>query len=203
MAKNKVYVRINGSEYTIIGEEAEDYLFLISRFLDKKIKETLAGNPKHSNTSAAVLAALTITDDLFKLRKENAELKNVIKEPEDKLISISNDLEEINSSYEKVCKEYENYKQKMEEEKEDTSVVQAAYNELYESYIKKNEAYDGLLSECLKLRESNEQLEREVEAVNEKLSEFKSELLEREIENVKINKEFKDFRGSYGKRTNK
>jgi cell division protein ZapA len=203
MAKNKVYVRINGSEYTIIGEEAEDYLFLISRFLYKKIKETLTANPKHSNTSAAVLTALTITDDLFKLRKENAELKNVIKEPEDKLAILSNEFEDIKFEFAKLSKENENLKLQLEEGNEDKRVVQAAYNEVYENYVKKNEGYDELLAESLKLQEHNDELTLEIEALNEKLSELKSQLLEREIENVKINKEFKDFRGSYNKRINK
>lgn len=202
MTKNKVYVRINGSEYTITGEEAEDYLFLISRFLDKKIKETLSANPKHSNTSAAVLTALTITDELFKMRKENIELKNVIKEPEDKLTNLSKDLKDVNTAYINICTEYENLKVQTEAEKEDVGVLKAAYDELYESYIKKSEEHESLLNESLLIQEKNTILEKAVHDTNLKVRELKDELLESEIENVKINKEFKDFKGNYGKRNN-
>lgn len=202
MGKNKVYVRINGSEYTITGEEAEDYLFLISRFLDKKIRETLSANPKHSNTSAAVLAALTITDDLFKLRKENAELKDVIKEPEDKLEELSTEFEKIREAYINVCNEYESFKQKIDKEKDDVATLQNAYNELYENYMKKSEEYDNLLNESLQFQEQNSTFEKEIAELNERLRELKDELLEREIQNVKINKEFKDYKGSNSKRNN-
>lgn len=202
MAKNKVYVKINGSEYTMIGEEPEDYLFLISRYLDKKIKETLAANPKHSNTSAAVLTALTITDELYQVRKENEELKTIVREPEDKLTSVSNECEEVKAAYISVCNEFESFKQQNETDKEDIDELKKVYNELYENYIKKNEEYETLLNETNQLQEHASNLEKENADINLRLRELKDELLESEIENVKVNKEFKDFKGSYGKRNN-
>lgn len=202
MSKNKVYVRINGSEYTIIGEEAEDYLFLISRFLDKRIKETLSVNPKHSNTSAAVLTALTITDELFKLRKENTELKKGLKEPEDKLLELSEEYEKIREAYVNICNEYEDYKAQVNEERGDTQALQDGYNELYDNYTKKNEEYENLLNESLQFQEQYNELEKELAATNDRLRELKDELLEREIENVKINKELKNFKDNMSKRNN-
>ncbi|WDC83562.1 cell division protein ZapA [Caloramator sp. mosi_1] len=41
---NKVVVKINGVEYTLMGEDTEDYLFSIANFVDKKIKEILSSN---------------------------------------------------------------------------------------------------------------------------------------------------------------
>jgi cell division protein ZapA len=202
MTKNKVYVRINGSEYTMTGDDPEDYLFLISRYLDKKIKETLSINPKHSNTSAAVLSALMITDELFKMRRENAELKNIIKEPEFKLSQLEQEYETLKNNYAKVSNEYEELKLSVDGEKEDVSALQSAYNQLYESYVKQNEEYDNLLNESLKLQEQNSKLETELTGLNEKMITMKDELLENEIESVKVNKELKDIKEAYSRRNN-
>jgi cell division protein ZapA len=202
MIKNKVLVKINGSEYTIIGEEAEDHLFLISRYLDRKIKETLSINPKHSNTSAAVLTALMITDELFKFRKENTELKKVINEPEEKLMALRNEVEELKVANITLSNEYESFKQNSAEEKVDTEVLQNAYNEIYESYIKKNEEYDNLINEALKLEELNTALDKELQEIKLHMRELKDELLESEIEHVKLNKELKNLKEALGKRNN-
>jgi cell division protein ZapA len=202
MMKNKVLVKINGSEYTIIGEEAEDHLFLISRYLDRKIKETLSVNPKHSNTSAAVLTALMITDELFKFRKENTELKKVISEPEEKLKALSNEIEELKILNITLSNEYETFKQNTAEEKVDTGVLQNAYNEIYENYIKKNEEYDNLINEAIKLEELNTALDKELQETKLHMRELKDELLESEIEHVKLNKELKNLREAHGKRNN-
>ena len=202
MIKNKVLVKINGSEYTIIGEEAEDHLFLISRYLDRKIKEILSINPKHSNTSAAVLTALMITDELFKFRKENTELKKVINEPEEKLKALGYEVEELKAVNITISNEYESFKRNAKAEKVDTGVLQSAYNEIYENYIKKNEEYDNLINEALKLQEQNTDIAKELEDTKHHMRELKDELLESEIEHVKINKEMKNLRESYNKKNN-
>lgn len=200
MTKNKVYVKINGSEYRIVGEEAEDYLFLISRFLDKKIRETLSVNPKHSNTSAAVLTALTITDELFKIQKEHLQLKKDINEPGEKLDKLNKEFDEVKIAYITLNNEYEAFKQKVADEKDDIDVIQKSYEDIYSSYIKKNEEYENLLKESLELQEINMDQEKEIADLKFRMDELKSELLENEIEHVKINKEFKDFKESYGKK---
>lgn len=202
MAKNKVYAKINGSEYTITGDEPEDYLFKISRYLDKKIKDTLLANPKHSNTSAAVLTALTVTDELFQVRKEVGELKKVINEPGEKLLLLSEELEDESAKNANLHIELDNIKLQREAEKEDFNQLQKAYNELYENYIKKNEEHENLLNESLQFQQQSNEFEKEVSKMKEKIRELKDELLESEIENVKVNKELKNLKEAMNKRNN-
>lgn len=200
MAKNKVYVKINGSEYTITGEEAEDYLFLIARYLDRRIKETLTTNPKHSNTSAAVLTGLMITDELFKIKKENIELRKHMNEPEDRIKELESELENVKNEYMNLSSEYENFVKNINEEKEDIGTLQNAYNELYENYMKKNEEYENLLNDSLHMQEQIVNMEKDNADTKQRMRELKDELLESEIELVKINKELKEYKESYGKR---
>lgn len=63
---NVVTVVINGIEYNLKGQENEEYLHKVARYVDKKLKHTLDTNPKLSLSDASVLTALNAADDMFK-----------------------------------------------------------------------------------------------------------------------------------------
>ena len=63
---NIITVKINGLEYNLKGEESEEYLHKVAIYADRKIKGLSENNKKLSMTSAAVLSAVNITDELFK-----------------------------------------------------------------------------------------------------------------------------------------
>jgi cell division protein ZapA len=63
---NVINVDINGMEYNLRGEESEEYLHKVARYVDKKLKSIIESNPKLSVSSAAVLTALNAADDMFK-----------------------------------------------------------------------------------------------------------------------------------------
>jgi len=81
--RHKVIVKINGRDYSIIGEEPESYIRGIGQYIDELICEVLGKNSKLSESMATVLAAFTLADDLNKARKENAELEKIIGEFDD------------------------------------------------------------------------------------------------------------------------
>lgn len=193
MPKNKVIVRINGSEYTLTGEEAEDYLFSIANFVDKKLKEVLYSNSKHSTTSAAVLTALTLADDLFKARREIEMQKTSLKVPEEKIKEYQKECEEIKLAYLGVCKEYEEYRTNQEAKEEDVENLREEYNKLYTSYMEKNDEYERLIRENSYVLEQNQVLEGKLDEKDLHIQSLKDELLESEIELVKVKKENKDF----------
>lgn len=102
MTKEKVTVRINGSEYTLKGDGSEAYLYSIAGYVDKMLKDVLGSNPKHSNTSAAVLTALTVTDELF---KTNQELNNAKKEmtiPREREANLAAKYKELEQGYKSI-----------------------------------------------------------------------------------------------------
>lgn len=63
---NIITVKINGVEYNLKGEEQEDYLHKVARYVDKKISHILDNNPKLSTSSAAILTAINAVDDGLK-----------------------------------------------------------------------------------------------------------------------------------------
>lgn len=192
MPRNKVIVRINGSEYTLMGEESEDYLFSIANYVDKKVKEVLQSNSKHSTTSAAILTSLTLADDLFKARREIEIQKNSLKAPEEKMKEFQKEYEELKLDYMNICKEYEDLKQTQESKDEDLNNLKEEYNKIYSSFVDKSHEYEKLLRESTYAKEQNKALENKILENDTHIQNLKDQLLENQIELVKIRKDYKD-----------
>ncbi len=73
---NTVTVVINGIEYNLRGKEDEKYLSEVAAYVDNKIREISGSNKKLSTSSAAVLTAVNIADELFKC---DLEIGNITK----------------------------------------------------------------------------------------------------------------------------
>lgn len=63
---NIVTIKINGIEYNLKGDEKEEYLHVVASYVDKKIKGIMGNNEKLNTSSAAILTAINIGDDMFK-----------------------------------------------------------------------------------------------------------------------------------------
>ena len=79
---NKLTVKLDGQEYTIVSEESREYMLEISDIVNKKLLDIKIQNNKLSTSMAALLVALNIADDLKKsevkqkeLAEENEDLK--------------------------------------------------------------------------------------------------------------------------------
>jgi len=72
---NIVTIKINGIEYNLKGDEREEYLHMVASYVDKKIKNIMGKNEKLSTSSAAILTALNLGDDMFKSNSLCKELK--------------------------------------------------------------------------------------------------------------------------------
>ncbi len=72
---NIITVKINGVEYNLKGEEQEDYLHKVARYVDKKIANILDNNPKLSTSSASILTAINAVDEGLKKEEEIENLR--------------------------------------------------------------------------------------------------------------------------------
>ncbi len=70
---NRVKVKINGEDYYIKGTVSEEYIKQVAQYVDRKMYNLEKNNPKLSRTHLAVLTAINITDELFKLKQEYDE----------------------------------------------------------------------------------------------------------------------------------
>lgn len=83
--KNKVYVRIAGKDYTLIGVESDEYIQKIAMYIDKKMNEIMKVNSKLSTSMAAVLTAVNVADDYVKAHESEVHLKKELKQLHEEL----------------------------------------------------------------------------------------------------------------------
>lgn len=123
---NRLIVKINGHEYTMCGEESREYLLRIATYVDEKMKEMAAVNPKLSTNMIAVLTALNTADDVFKYKEELDKIKKDYTDPLDDLnrlknliLTLEHDLAEKNECIEQFEIEIEKKELELEELKKD------------------------------------------------------------------------------------
>ena len=83
--KNAVRVFIGGEEYTVRSELPPEYTREVAAYLDAALKRVRDTLPMVESHKAAILAALSITDELFQARRGDREAA-------DRLSSMANDL---------------------------------------------------------------------------------------------------------------
>ncbi len=69
-----VQVEIFGQMYNIKGKDDPSYIRDLAAFIDAKMKEVQKGTGTIDPHRVAILTALTISDELYRLRAENATL---------------------------------------------------------------------------------------------------------------------------------
>jgi len=83
--KNAVRVVIGGEEFTVRSELPPEYTREVAAYLDAALKRVRDSLPMVESHKAAILAALSITDELFQARRGDREAA-------DRLSSMANDL---------------------------------------------------------------------------------------------------------------
>ncbi len=78
--KQPVRVTIFGEEYTLRSEMDPEYTRECARHVDEAIQEAHVGSHVTEPHRAAILAALEITDRLFRVRAERDELREEVRE---------------------------------------------------------------------------------------------------------------------------
>jgi cell division protein ZapA len=72
--KNAVRVVIGGEEYTVRSELPPEYTREVAAYLDAALKRVRDSLPMVESHKAAILAALSITDELFQARRGDREV---------------------------------------------------------------------------------------------------------------------------------
>jgi cell division protein ZapA len=75
-AKSRVHVKIYGEEYTMRGPSSPDYMKRVAYYVDEKMKLIGQANNRLGINKIAVLTAINLTDELFRVRQELQALEN-------------------------------------------------------------------------------------------------------------------------------
>lgn len=77
---NRIAVRLAGDEYIIRGEDAPEHMAGVARYVEEKLHAMREANPKLAKTQLAMLVALSLADELCKLRREHEEIRHLLAE---------------------------------------------------------------------------------------------------------------------------
>ncbi|CAB1251770.1 cell division protein ZapA [Clostridium sp. MT-14] len=188
---NVVTVFINGIEYNLKGDEQEEYLHKVASYVDKKVKNILENNSKLSTSSAAILSALNVADDMLKVQNNNdelskqvRELKKVEKVYEDQINSLKKQLkytEELNGEFKEKLKKAESDDQLKEKDKQIEKLKEEIeiIKETTQKYIKEN----------TKIIEENKELKFQVQSGKYKIIDLQHKLIENQINLAKEKKQ--------------
>lgn len=83
---NQVNVKIFGQEFTIKGEDTPQYVQALAEFVDKKMREVASASSVITSHKVAMLTAINIADELFRLRQEKEEQEKKFGETVDQWI---------------------------------------------------------------------------------------------------------------------
>lgn len=92
--ENRIVVNICGEDYTLVAEESSAYMQRVGTHVSEKLSEVL-NTAKVGRTDAAVLAAVNITDELFKAQIAGEQLRGQIKGYLDEAAKAQNEVSEL------------------------------------------------------------------------------------------------------------
>lgn len=78
--KQSVRVNIFGEDYPIRGDADSGYILRVGKYVDLKMREVAEKLPNKSPLMVAVLAAMNITDELFKEREDKEKKLSDVEE---------------------------------------------------------------------------------------------------------------------------
>lgn len=172
---NIITVIIDDVEYNLKGNEDEEYLNRVAFFVDKKIRNIKSKNEKLSISSAAVLTAINIADDMFKSQEIYSELLNRYRDLEEQQNSLKNENSNLKAYGEET--EYKNQQLKLEIEDlmntEDRCKVDEVNRELEVVKIELQALKEKSEKEIKALQEKNLELENERDLLEKRLVEEK------------------------------
>lgn len=76
----KVTAKILGEDYTIRGRAPQGHIEQVARYVDERMREIAEAYPKLGTSRVAVLAAINMADELFKLREQYDQLTQLLEE---------------------------------------------------------------------------------------------------------------------------
>jgi cell division protein ZapA len=77
-----VEITILGQKYLIKGNSSKEYMRQLADFVDGKIREVYRRSPGTTPMKAAILTALVLSDELYRIKKDHASVTQSIKKIE-------------------------------------------------------------------------------------------------------------------------
>jgi len=206
---SNVSVNIFGSTYDIKGSEQREYILKIANYVDENMTRISKHYTQYSSVMMAVLAAVQITDELYKkdevIDEMQREKEKLLMEFEHK-ISMSeeskNSYIEQKKSAEKYLKNYQDSQKELYEKYELLRDTQVKLEKVQEDHL-------ALESENIKLKEkvtnigsSSSDQGKEMEELKARNLEIENHFFDTQMENVQMKKQIEQLKKEVELKTN-
>jgi len=98
MAKTRVTLNILGKEYTIVGDDPEEYIQRVGLYVDKCMREIAEKSTRVNTATVSILAAINIADQYYKSKESESEIQKELNDSR-------REIERLNTSIKKADKE--------------------------------------------------------------------------------------------------
>lgn len=78
-------VQIFGSEYRIASETDPEHIRKVASYIDQKMREVASALALRTRSTVAVLTAVNLADELFKIEEEGRRIDQISREKADQL----------------------------------------------------------------------------------------------------------------------
>ena len=85
-----VRVQIFGSEYRIASETDPEHIRKVASYIDQKMREIASALALRTRSTVAVLTAVNLADELFKIEEESRRIDRISREKADQLAASVN-----------------------------------------------------------------------------------------------------------------
>ena len=85
-----VRVQIFGSEYRIASETDPEHIRKVASYIDQKMREIASALALRTRSTVAVLTAVNLADELFKIEEEGRRIDRISREKADQLANSVN-----------------------------------------------------------------------------------------------------------------
>ncbi len=164
--KKKVDIVIDGRNFTVVGNESEDYIKSLAAYVDSKMKEVTKNNKKLSYSMASILTAFNIADNYYKVSIKLNEIQEQAKQPiekydvlKEKLFQAKKSINELEKERLIVRRENEEHKKLI---KKQEKALELKENELRENETIIKELQDKLFENQIELIETKKELEETI-----------------------------------------
>ncbi|WP_303005468.1 cell division protein ZapA [Romboutsia ilealis] len=195
---NKVIVKINGSEYPMVGPKSEEHMLRVARYVDQEIRKITTANPKLSTSSASILSAINIADVFFEccdeneeLLKENEELNKKVGTGEEEL---KLEMKKLELSLQSKAKSEQDLKTKIDELNKLIEEQKSKISKLENDIQSKDKQIKEYKVEVDELKDLTKIAEEKARVAEQMSSKFQNDAYRVQLEKIEIENELKFFK---------
>lgn len=197
---NKVTVKINGSDYSIVGPKSEEHMLKVAKYVDQEIRKITTANPKLSISSASILSAVNIANELFEcgeenddLFKENEELKKKVGTGEEEL---KLEIRKLELSLQGKTKSEEDLKNKIDELNKLIEEQKSTISKLESDIESKDKQIETYKVEVDELKDLTNIAEEKARVAEQMSSKFQNDAYRVQLEKIEIENELKFYKAT-------